>query len=192
MRRPKIGKNLPLVLTKQLFLPSSIKTSGSFFQKMWPSQQSWTLLLTVTLGLIGFQNTWGTRILAKTLQDTRFLTFLNIYFFFQFLWIDYFVSQGTTGIWHYIILKPLIGNRYVKVLKGIYGLLTSPRKEQTNLICLVFTLHGKQNKFACFYLGESTACQSAFRNYLCIFPIHVVTFTLISNLATYYIQKRTG
>ena len=39
----KIGKNLPPVLTKQLFLLNSVKTSGRFFFKfLWPSQKSWS------------------------------------------------------------------------------------------------------------------------------------------------------
>ena len=38
----KIWKNLPPVLTKQLFLLSSVKTSD-FFKFLWPFQKSWTL-----------------------------------------------------------------------------------------------------------------------------------------------------
>ena len=33
-------KNIPPVSTKQLFLLSSIKTSGGFFQILWPLQKS--------------------------------------------------------------------------------------------------------------------------------------------------------
>ena len=56
--------------------------------------------------LIGSQNTWDARILAKSLEDTRFLIFLvkkimPIHFIeykvFQFLWLDYFVSQVYFG-----------------------------------------------------------------------------------------------
>ena len=39
----QIWKNLPLVLTKQLFLLSSVKTSGRFFQKFLAFSKSWTL-----------------------------------------------------------------------------------------------------------------------------------------------------
>ena len=39
----KIWKNIPPFLTKQLFLLSSVKTSGRFFQILWPFQKSWTL-----------------------------------------------------------------------------------------------------------------------------------------------------
>ena len=43
MRRSQnLKKNLPSVLTKQLFLLSSVKTSGRFFQILWPFQKSWT------------------------------------------------------------------------------------------------------------------------------------------------------
>ena len=39
----KIWKNLPPVLAKQLFLLSSVKTSGRFFKFLWPFRKSWTL-----------------------------------------------------------------------------------------------------------------------------------------------------
>ena len=42
----KIWKNLPPVLTKQLFLLSSVKTSGRFFFKfLWPFQKNWTVFM---------------------------------------------------------------------------------------------------------------------------------------------------
>ena len=40
----KIWNNLPHVVTKQLFLISSVKTSGRFFFKfLWPFHKNWTL-----------------------------------------------------------------------------------------------------------------------------------------------------
>ena len=39
----KIWKNLPPVLTKQLFLLSSVKARRYFFKFLWPFQKSWTL-----------------------------------------------------------------------------------------------------------------------------------------------------
>jgi hypothetical protein len=41
----KIGKNLPLVLSNQLFLLSSVRQEGYFFKFLWPSQKSWTLII---------------------------------------------------------------------------------------------------------------------------------------------------
>ena len=40
MRRPKIWKNLPLILIKSADLS---KQEGDFFQFLWPFQKSWTL-----------------------------------------------------------------------------------------------------------------------------------------------------
>ena len=39
----KISKNFPRVLTKQMFLLSSVKTSEIFLQNLWPFQKTWTL-----------------------------------------------------------------------------------------------------------------------------------------------------
>ena len=39
----KIRRNIPLLLIKKLFLLSSVKTSGIFFQFLWPTRKSWTL-----------------------------------------------------------------------------------------------------------------------------------------------------
>ena len=67
----KIGKNLPLDLTKQLFLLSSVKTNGRF---LWTSQKSWTLTLLSQPTNVGItmqhvldwrrSNTWMSKILT--------------------------------------------------------------------------------------------------------------------------------
>ena len=45
MRRPQNLKESPTFLTKQLFSLSTVKTSGFFFQILWPFQKNWTLQL---------------------------------------------------------------------------------------------------------------------------------------------------
>ena len=54
----KFEKNLPPVLTKQLFLLSSVKTSGRFFQFFWPSQKSWTLTVNLFINFDRARNFW--------------------------------------------------------------------------------------------------------------------------------------
>ena len=49
------------------------------------------------------------------------------------------------------------------ILKPIYDLLTSPKNERTNLICLLFYSSRQTNQIRPFvFFGESTARQSAF------------------------------
>ena len=69
----KFEKNIPPVLTKQLFLPSNVITSGQFFQILLPFQRIWTL---------------QTHLLLQT---------FTIFSFFQFL--QSFLSNYRTRDW---------------------------------------------------------------------------------------------
>ena len=66
--------------------------------------------------------------------------------------------------------SPPLNFRWIKgqlISKAIYGQLTSPKKQMDEFVLFAFLLFtvNKSNSSVCF-LGESTACQSAFRFYL--------------------------
>ena len=53
------------------------------------------------------------------------------------------------------------------ISKAIYGLLTSPKKRMDEFVLFVFLLFtANKSNSSVRFLGESTACQSAFRFYL--------------------------
>ena len=58
------------------------------------------------------------------------------------------------------------------ISKAIYGLLTSPKKRRDEFVLFAFLLFtANKSNSSVRFLGESTACQSAFRFYL-TFKIH--------------------
>ena len=53
------------------------------------------------------------------------------------------------------------------ISKAIYGLLTSPKKRTDEFVLFAFLLFtANKSNSSVRFLGESTACQSAFRFYL--------------------------
>ena len=109
--------------------------------------------------------------------------------FWYFYWFQIFNDQcGSVLSISVAVLDSVytIQSKGQLILKAIYTLLTSPKKQTDELVLFAFLLFmaNKSNSFVHF-LGESTACQSAFRFHL-TFRKEENCFTHLPGLNAYW------